>query len=773
MAGSRHGRVGEDGYYRSAPPPPRESLSQSPPLSASGRYPPRDLRYSDDDDSDEHPRGYGNRRPRSPSPPRRARWMRGSDDSYYNDDNSYDRRDIYDREGRDSYRPRSRWDTRDQDDNRNSRQRQRSRSRSTSPRRRPEQRTEQKENSKERLAHTPGEPSIDVMVKWFDADITENDLHTTITCMGYKLEKITIIRDRLTKVSRGFGFARFITLPEAIRFVDDNFAAGVICKSSKMRILYSRDMTAQDEDNWVCRSCDAVNFPQRNECHKCSAPKREAISGTASSAATILRLAHAAKPPKNDGAGDVSTVASQFLLLRGIPKAVNETQLAAAITTLALKRVFRRILLARERASGRSLGFAFVEYATAVDATKALQELVKRFPPKTLDDGKDDNTEETKKPAPTTSFSIAGAYISASYIHPGVFVPTYVPAVPLASTATEGKQDMETTDYTFLAASGSTRLSYWDENAYVGVFVEPSSREDDVTAFFTSLKADGVGEMTGTAEATITTTAMTTTATDGRKKKSDAAPPKKMAPQLQKWQLKQAELHGTPRPTDSSFATSTATTSSAPAPTSTSSSASTLFQESFSDPRRPACLLCRRKFPSFDLVNKHERLSRLHEHNLAETELRERVRARLAAVKTAFGTAAYRDRAKERRIAQNVEGPAKDKASSKEDDASKTTAVEPAVDETGSDSDDDMFSTISKGSKLLAKMGWTSGTALGASSSGITEAIAPEMYVAGVGLGAQGGKLDASKEGKPAPSSYNEFVKRVQDSARARFEKGS
>ncbi|KAK9495289.1 hypothetical protein V1508DRAFT_410398 [Lipomyces doorenjongii] len=574
--------------------------------------------------------------------------------------------------------------------------------------------------SPERVGDLLGTPNTDVMLQGLDPDLSEADLLSTIANLGGKADKVIIIRDRNTKLSRGFAFARFLALKDACTFVEDNYPT-ITCKSCRIRIAYSKERNEED-NGWICKFCDVVNYPRRMECYKCSAARKDAIGGTAP---TSTIRPHR-KP--NDGSGDTGDVASQFLMLRGLNRLTTEENIARAISELELKK-FRRVLLVRDRISKASWCFAFVEYASAADCTKVVEYLHKQFPscsPTAADSNTTTNTD---------GFAIDGADVTASFIHSGVFVPAY-------ATNTDEL-------FTFLAANGSTRLMYWDENAYVGVYVDPSSQQDDVSAFFADIE--------GSSGLTRRTPSSATKQDEKPKKKRESAPvSKKMAPQLQRWQKKQAELHETPA--DKSMEAKTQDVAG-----------DTAYQESFSDVRQPACLLCLRRFKAFDEVNRHERLSALHKYNLADEQLCEKARVKVAKAKENVQNG-YRDRARERRVAQNQ--PARPQTSTivnKRPEAKRpatTKAKEEPVEE-DVESDDDMFST--KGGKLLEKMGWKSGSGLGATGSGISQAIKPEMYAQGVGLGVEGGRLDAEKEGKP--SAYDGFVQRVRESARERFEK--
>lgn len=127
-------------------------------------------------------------------------------------------------------------------------------------------------------------------------------------------------------------------------------------------------------------------------------------------------------------------------------------------------------------------------------------------------------------------------------------------------------------------------------------------------------------------------------------------------------------------------------------------------------------------------------------------------------------TSEYRDRAKERRQAfgtsEKISLPLKKQPSQAEASKPEETEKPPAP---------------SKGASLLGKMGWSAGEGLGAQGTGRTQAIATDMYVQGVGLGAQGGRIgDAVDEAeRNTKGGYGEFLERTRDKAKERFEKMS
>jgi hypothetical protein len=126
-------------------------------------------------------------------------------------------------------------------------------------------------------------------------------------------------------------------------------------------------------------------------------------------------------------------------------------------------------------------------------------------------------------------------------------------------------------------------------------------------------------------------------------------------------------------------------------------------------------LLCRRKFPTVEKLEQHEKLSALHKENLAK-------KAAADAANKKEETASYRDRSKQRRMmygddltSSHSSGP-----------SSRAEAILAQVDgRPGASSSgtlektteivrpEDTLGNTNVGNKLLQKLGWKSGDALG------------------------------------------------------------
>lgn len=163
----------------------------------------------------------------------------------------------------------------------------------------------------------------------------------------------------------------------------------------------------------------------------------------------------------------------------------------------------------------------------------------------------------------------------------------------------------------------------------------------------------------------------------------------------------------------------------------------TLDESKLVDWANLACLLCKRKFQSKEVLNKHTQFSDLHKQNLESMKN-----------KSAAGNVEkkeYRDRAKERREKYGTPAPPEPR---------KQAVVElPEVVEQPTKLG---IGTENIGNKMLQKMGWTAGLGLGKSNQGRTAPVETQRRAANAGLGAQGADIVA-EEG----ATYKENVKKT------------
>lgn len=283
------------------------------------------------------------------------------------------------------------------------------------------------------------------------------------------------------------------------------------------------------------------------------------------------------------------------------------------------------------------------------------------------------------------------------------------------------------------------KLAYWDEDAYV--------RELTVSAGDVPTPAKSSKLPSAEKEGLVSMR----DAEKSRKRKAEtAAAPnvkKSAASHLQFWSNRHAELHGLDqKPTQSKTSEDSKSTRDTSPPS-----------QSYADPERNCCYLCSRQFNSAAEVNKHERLSDLHCKNLKDPALVSKAQAKLEkhAVLSQETSLEYRDRAKERRKVYGVVNKKGEQIGHKAKPPAE--ADQPVVQ--------------SKGASLLSKMGYTAGQGLGVSGEGRTAPINQDVYAAGVGLGAQGGKLgDAVVEAaRRTKDDYSGFAEKTRETARERY----
>jgi RNA-binding protein 5/10 len=446
--------------------------------------------------------------------------------------------------------------------------------------------------------------------------------------------------------------------------------------------------------------------------------------------------------------------ASQFLLLRGLEPGVNEEVLAKGVSKLYKTKAvtppsdaivakrrqiasttndsslgakdgsLQRVLLIRDRKSNDSWRYGFAEFSTVEDAQAAMA-----------------------KYKASDKFTISSKPVLLSYIHAGVFVPVLHPFGD------------EYARFTFSPLSNpSAKLMYWDETAYASELVtaKPDSK------FPTKSKESEHAKLAAAAA----NEGLVGPGKDGEprlKKRKVEKDTKVVAPHLQFWTNRHAELHGIP-PKDAKDVEEGSPDSRnvMSKKSSTSLAIDSPPTQSYADLGRKCCLLCSRQFKTEAEVNKHERMSQLHRDNLKNTDLVAKANAKLAKNGGSEG-AAYRDRAKERRQAFNQ--PKQPAAQH------HRNPKEPGETSSPKNEEDSMPPVQSKGAALLGKMGWSAGEGLGAKGTGRTEAIVTELYSQGVGLGAQGGKVgDAVEEAqRQTKGTYADFLNRTKDKAKERF----
>ena len=343
--------------------------------------------------------------------------------------------------------------------------------------------------------------------------------------------------------------------------------------------------------------------------------------------------------------------------------------------------------------------------------------------------------------------------MTACYIHAGVFVPVF---------------DMadEVEEFTFVAAANpALRLRYWDDGAYVKELIVSEPEEPTMTSAEAAKHAADTAAAAAEKEGLVSTEGTEAKSKKRKAEAKDSNKQKKATPaHLQFWSNRHAELHGGKPKQDSTSDDNTESEALGPSKA-PASEPPRHFTQSYADPNKNCCYLCSRQFKSSAEVNKHERLSKLHQDNLQNSDLKTKALSKLEKAGVNIqsvddANSEYRDRAKERRKAF---GSSKVSLPMKKQPQQAPQPKEPSPPPQNS----------SKGASLLGKMGWSKGEGLGKGGTGMTAPVETNLYAAGVGLGAQGGKMgDAVEEaGRNTKGDYREFVERAKDKAKERYEK--
>ncbi|KAK9893355.1 hypothetical protein P389DRAFT_198925 [Cystobasidium minutum MCA 4210] len=548
------------------------------------------------------------------------------------------------------------------------------------------------------------------------------------------VEDVTIVMDKQTGMSKRFGFVRFITLEHARAFVEANYdhvfwksrgSHDIVEDGVKIRIDYASDDR---------RPGDAR---PRKRGHESTREEKVPVN-------------------MNDGSKDMGSTPNNILLLRNLDPLTNEVHLATKLENLddaARERTAKaqgpkKIILIKDRESNLSWCFAFAIFPD-IDCAKAALRTI--LDPVAFPHG----------------FTIQGRLAAVTFARVGCFTKAY--AKTTWSFPDEG-DDGKKQEYL-----------YWDDAAYGLLYDSPAYKnalatketegpktdDVDVEAFLNSLAGEGAASKSESdvvvAPPAINLSLAGVLGPAGNGTKGELAwsvlqaidhPKNDIAVDINKWNQKKAEVavpeptadFASPAPSRSSVKPEASTDkASSPATTSPLSTLDTsaLDYADLSDVSVPKCLLCQRQFKSLEVLQKHSKQSELHKNNLKDSSKVSAAKEAISKIPstcTASGAVSqYRDRAMERRTAlgqpDHPVPPSKRQKLLLPSEVSKplVSAPEKEIEETNI------------GSKLLASMGWTSGSGLGSSAAGIAAPVQAKAFASGAGIGASLG-VNASEK---------------------------
>jgi hypothetical protein len=309
-------------------------------------------------------------------------------------------------------------------------------------------------------------PSQSVILLGIPQNADDPMVRNFLEDMGCQIDTITIIFDKETGVSKRFAFARFVSVEHARSFVEPNFPSVV---------WHDRTGRGDPADNGLRVKIDYSQTDRPP--NRPGGPPRASLAARQRTQAVQQKSCYThphrtASPPKaplepprpvNDGQRDIGPAPSATLLIRGLDPLTREHEIASALdgqsglaASVAAGDGARMVMLAKDRITKASLGFAFVTYkdakvrrarATPLHSSRwstiaqvALKVLTVIWDPEIHAQG----------------FRIRGHTVTATFGHGESFRPAYA-----------------TSSYSFKTEQGKEML-YWDDKAFVTAWSSPS-----------------------------------------------------------------------------------------------------------------------------------------------------------------------------------------------------------------------------------------------------------------------------------------------------------
>uniref|UniRef100_A0A5K3EN32 G-patch domain-containing protein n=2 Tax=Mesocestoides corti TaxID=53468 RepID=A0A5K3EN32_MESCO len=197
---------------------------------------------------------------------------------------------------------------------------------------------------------------------------------------------VRVIRDKLTGVSRGFGFIEFASTQEASQWMDAQ--KGVLnIRRNALRLNFSSprhqnepirsetsnreirpgnpQITVQESvslGDWICSRCTSHNFKRRDFCFRCQLPRSQLQSNSSAY--------------NSDGSDLIGTTPCNTLVLRCLDALTTEASIQAAFSEHDNVQI-KRCHVMRDNTTNVSRCFAIAELPSVADAYKVVDTIVK------------------------------------------------------------------------------------------------------------------------------------------------------------------------------------------------------------------------------------------------------------------------------------------------------------------------------------------------------------------------------------------------------------
>jgi len=608
----------------------------------------------------------------------------------------------------------------------------------------PRKRHRDEDYQRERQRDFP-EPNRTLVFRGLSFATTEDDVRQALAKFTTPVS-VRIARDRNTGESRGLAFVDMDTLQTAEE-VMDSLGGYIFIQGAQARVEYSRDTSRQDpsagpnaKQDWVCASCNTMNFARRNVCFTCSLPRE----GNELPLQQIPAINAAAMAEMIDKP-------SSILLLRGLAPQTTDYHIRIAMSQWPPRITEIRVIPDKN--------MCFVDYGNVLSS-----QAVYKYASQGL--------------------LIMGSSVSVSYARPKDVADAGIAATGIGQGNIAVEQAMAIgsgqafptpanvpAGFVFDESSGwyyHAQTNYYFD-ASTNIYYEPTAQKyfkfDFETQQYTEIEGHqgtwGQHSKVSTeksaaqvaAEAAAAAQAAMEKLEKNKKKKGSGITGMKInvGADLNKWKSKQDHPNESEPPDESAAgggwsdisgglpkgdggagaaaaAAPSASTSSGEAATAAPSTGPGGNISAVLENGTGVCYICRRKFGSAEQLKKHEELSDMHRQKLAEhkkVEI-EQIKKQVMAEQHAMEKKALRQE-KARKYAELAR-------EEKEKEENLREAVEAA--RHGNKPQDTLAE--SKGSDLLRKMGWKEGEGLGKSGTGTKDPVTVVMRAERAGLGSGG-----------------------------------
>lgn len=238
----------------------------------------------------------------------------------------------------------------------------------------------------ERESKHTTQPSRDVIILGLDPDVDAEKLRHLITSLADMVQArlapppqdVTVIRDRNTGLSKGFGFVKFDTLEDAKRFVFTHApfihnaeqwlgpAANPAMRRKRIKIDFSNSERPQGGISYY----EQHNAPNSKEQLKRARARR----GKSEESDVPEQMDHV---NENAGLREASAAFTEMVLLTQVPAHVSPEDMGVALQEVTPR--VEQVLLLRDRATKASTGRMMAVYPTADAAHAALAVLRNRM----------------------------------------------------------------------------------------------------------------------------------------------------------------------------------------------------------------------------------------------------------------------------------------------------------------------------------------------------------------------------------------------------------